>query len=501
MADKTRAPRARTTQPKRSLLSRFLREWAPLIVLAAFSFFAWRTADQEALSAEAGVPIAYENELETPLFSARRAPETLQAPIADAELEPTLDATVEASTATSCLVVEVENRLVEEYRPDLALVPASNQKVVSTWAALAVLGPEHRFHTSVRVVAPPVGGVVTGDVFLVGGGDPFLGTDAWWSQYGEDSLRPHTRLEALADAVVAAGVSEIAGGIVGDEGRYDSERTGPWAERLIESRQSGPLSALAVNQGFVNWPATYAGSAWGRVPSADPPTDAAATFAALLVERGVVVTAEARSGLAPAEAEEIAGIDSPALTEIITHVNSYSDNFGAELLVKEIGLHGAGRGSTESGSDVILQRLEDAGLPTNNVVIDDGSGLAESNRLTCRLLADLIQAAGPESALVQSFAIGGERGSLASRHVGTPAQGHVYAKTGTLNDVTALSGMTYSTVQEGIEITFAYIVNGEFVGQNDEIRGLQIPLVEDLVIYPEGPSIEVLSPLPPEPSE
>ena len=83
---------------------------------------------------------------------------------------------------------------------------------------------------------------------------------------------------------------------------------------------------------------------------------------------------------------------------------------------------------------------------------------------------------------------------MALLHEGTPADGHVFAKTGTLNGVTALSGVVESANENDVELVFTYVVNGESVGLNEELKGLQIPFVEALAAYPNAPLIAALSP-------
>ena len=117
--------------------------------------------------------------------------------------------------------------------------------------------------------------------------------------------------------------------------------------------------------------------------------------------------------------------------------------------------------------------------------------------MTCGLLNDLLVASGVDSPLAQSLSIGGERGSLAMRHIDTDADGNVFAKTGTLNPSTALSGFVLSADEPGTFVTFAYISNAEIV--DSSVRDGQEPFVEELTEYPEAPPAEALDPLDPIP--
>ncbi len=455
----------------------------------------WAIADASDIDDASIEPVVYDAQLVSPLLSARRIPQSLQAPIAFDAIQPAIDAVLRGSTPDSCLIVSVEGRILGQQNPAVGLVPASNEKLVTTYVALQVLGAEARFTTKVETPTPPVAGVIDGNLFLIGGGDPFLSTDDWWAQYDDTNGRAHTRLEALADAVVAAGVTQVTGNVVGDESYFDQIRTGEWAQRLIDSNQSGPLTALAVNQGYAQWPAVYEGSFRPRVAASDPALHATQVFAALLADRGVTVGGTS-VGIAPVGSTSIATIESPPVLDLITHVNSYSDNYGAEILLKHLGRQASGVGSTAAGASAVTAFLQQNGFPMTGVSIVDGSGLAETQTLTCGLLSAVLAAAGPDSAFAESLSIGGERGSLVNRHVGTPADGNVFAKTGTLNDVTALSGFVDSVVDDGTSVIFAYIVNGELAGQDQTIRALQEPFVEQLAEYPQAPSTEDLDPLP-----
>ncbi len=475
---------------------RFIRRYLPLVVLMITSVVAWRSAGRADIDEARLEPVVYEQALATPVLSARRVPRSLQIPIADDALRPTIDAVIAGSPPDTCVVVTNDGRIIGEQNAENPLIPASNEKIVTTALALDLFGPEHTFTTELRTSAAITDGVLAGDLYLVGGGDPFLSTDDWWAQFDTQDARFHTRLESLADQLVATGITSIEGSLLGDESLFDSARTGPWATRLIDSRQSGPLSALAVNEGFQSWPAVFEGSFFPRVPTDDPPSHAAAVFARLLGERGIAVSSTG-AGLAPPEAATLTQISSPPLSELVTHVNTYSNNFGAEILLKHIGLARSGVGSTEAGAAAMTAMLDERGLATTGTVLTDGSGLGENTRVTCRLLSSLLMAAGTDSVLADSLSIGGVRGSLIGRHVGTAATGNVYAKTGTLNNVTALSGIVHSPVEPGTSLVFAYIANGELAGQDEVLRGLQEPFVEGLATYPAGPSLASLLPLPP----
>jgi D-alanyl-D-alanine carboxypeptidase/D-alanyl-D-alanine-endopeptidase (penicillin-binding protein 4) len=472
-----------------------LRRWGPPVLLALLAFLTWSASSAADVASESDIAIVYDAELETPVLSARRAPRALQAPVADEALSPALVTLVSGSTADTCLVIDVGDRRVANLNPNLPLVPASNQKVLTTFAALSALGTDTTFSTRVFAQGSIVDGVLNGDIVIVGGGDPFLVTQDFQAQYPDPDGRFHSRFEDLVEVVVTAGITEITGGIVGDESLFDSERYPQgWATRLIDQRQSGPLSALAVNEGFVSWPNEFTGSFRARQPSEDPALNTAQVFEALLDARGIVVQSAPRNERLASGATQLGELVSAPLSDLVVHINSFSNNFGAEIVTKHLGLTHLGIGSTAAGAQAVMAELAERGLDVSAAQVFDGSGLAEADRLTCSLMADILNTVGPNSVLGQSLSIGGQRGSLAIRHVGTNAEGQIYAKTGTLNGSTALSGFVLSPVDPEIVATFAYLVNGELAGVNEAIRGLQEPFVEELAQYPKGPSIAELGP-------
>jgi D-alanyl-D-alanine carboxypeptidase/D-alanyl-D-alanine-endopeptidase (penicillin-binding protein 4) len=483
-------------------IGRIIRLAAAPLLLAGVSFGAWRAAERSDFEDVSGARVAYDSKVDSALLSARRVPQTLQAPVSDDLLAESLESTILAYEGRSCLTVFAGDRqLAPSVDPDGGLVPASNQKLLTTFAAVETLSEEFVFTTTVRATTPPIAGVVDGDLYLVGDGDPFLSTDDWIAQFDPSEVRTRTRLEDLADAVVQLGVTEVTGSVIGDESLYDTERyVASWAQRLINQKQSGPMSALTVNEGYVDWPDRFADSARFRTESNDPALDAADVFSTLLEERGVLIQAGQSAGATPAGTVTLAAIESPPLPDLVTHINSHSSNIGAELLLKRLGYVGSGVGSTAAGVDVVQQTLTDLGLPMNDVVIEDGSGLAESNRVTCDFLAELLVEGQDDPTFSDSLAISGTRGSLIEKFDSADLAGEVEAKTGTLRGVRSLSGYAGSDDEE-IPVTFAYVINDPEIAVGDPQLPTQEALLVALVAYPEGPQLEELVPLPAGPAE
>lgn len=465
---------------------------ALLVLVAGFAAFQAVETDR-ALAQELPTEGTTESPVTTPLLSIRRTPEFLREPILIENLANSLDAVTGSFPAQSCLAVAIDGEEVFSSNPTLPLVPASTQKILTAYGVYELIGAAQSFQTQVVTDAPLVDGVLDGNLVLIGGGDPLLATAAYTDRYEQ---QPHfrTAIEELADAVVAAGITEINGAVVGDETRYDVERYIPeWPERFtnVEQNQTGPLSALTVNDAFVSFdPANPANSL--STAAADPAAFAAAFFDDLLEERGVIIRQSAASGEAPAGSRPVASIQSEPISVATNQMVDISDNHAAELLLKEVGLATFGRGTTDDGALAIENLLRDRGFTMSETDVVDGSGLASENRLTCRLLVEVLDdsAGGP---LHDGLAVAGETGTLRERLVGTRAQGRVAAKTGRLNEVGALAGTVEAS--DGTEITFAWIANTTDLFATEDIAATQDAVVFELLDFPQGPDLSVLGPV------
>ena len=404
-------------------------------------------------------------------------------PIGTARLVQSIQALAGASPGRECLLVTEGERVLYEQTPDDPLAPASGMKLLTAAAVMARFDAGERLRTSVVAARAPGGGIVEGDLWLVGGGDPVLGTAPWAADFIRQPAL-FTPMEELADAVVAAGVSEVRGRVVGDEGRYDKVRyVETWPERYILDNEIGPLSALSVNDAFAAWDPL-------DVPYADPAAGAAGTLTDLLRQRGVVVAGDAGSGPAPGSPAPIASIDSPPMADLVSQMLRESDNGTAELLVKELGLRVGGEGSTAAGRAAVESTMASLGLPTGGLVVADGSGLDPSNRVTCRLLHEVLERTDDGDALDRGLAIAGVTGTLARRFVDTPVTGLLRGKTGSIRGVASLSG--YVNTRDGGELTFSAIQNG--IDRFDDGLPFQDTLAAALAAYPALPTLEEIGP-------
>lgn len=326
--------------------------------------------------------------------------------------------------ATSVVVRDGDGAVLAAVRPNAPRLPASNQKLITIATALDVLGPQARLATTLVAASEPVDGVVTGDVWLVGGGDPTFSTsafaDAYWGIYAPTADR-------LAADLAAAGVTRITGRVNADASRFDDMPGAPgWKPEFIPA-QSPPISALTIDRA-------------ATVPS----LRAARAVRRALVRAGIRV-GPARIAPAPAAAPvELARVESAPVGILAELAGRDSDNFVAEMLLKAAAAEATGRGTTAAGVEAERGVLAELGVPEDGLALVDGSGLSYDNRATAAALSLLLARVDDDPelgpAMRAALATAGVNGTLAGRMQRGPAAGLVRAKTGTLNDASTLSG-------------------------------------------------------------
>ena len=458
-----------------------------LVVLAAASSVAAVRADAEV---EPLPPLGAPGPV-TPVLSARRIPSVVSRPLGDRRLVEALTAYAARLPADACLVVDEGGRRLLAHDAAVPLIGASTQKLVTATVALEHFGADHRLATVAKAAAVS-NGVVDGDLWLVGGGDPLLQTADYTAAFDRQPLIWND-LAPLADAIVEAGVRAVSGRVVGDESRYDRVRYVPsWRSTYIADNDAGPLSALSVNDGFVAWAAPLPREQEDNTPAPDPARYAAEVLTRLLTERGVAVGGPPSSGTAPDDVSAIATLPSLPMGEIVAELLTQSDNNTAELLLKEIGVSVAGEGSTAAGARATAEVIAQLRLPGDGAVIVDGSGLERADKVTCQLLVAMLERVGPQSDLARGLAVAGVSGTLAERFENSPVAGKLRAKTGSLFDVAALAGFVDG--HSGNILTFALVTNS--LSRLQTGFDLQDELAHLLVRYPDVPGLEALGPRP-----
>lgn len=432
------------------------------------------------------VPDEMTERLVTSLLDYRRAPDAVASVASALRLESAIDPVLGFIGPTSCVAVAVDGATIGVANADVPVIPASNQKLFVAVAALEILGPDFRFTTSVAV--PPANeGVVDGDIYLIGGGDPLLTSDDYpIGDDGQPVLDP-TSFDALADGLVAAGVTRIRGTVIGDGTRYDDEWViDEWADD-VAFVEAGPYDALLANDARV----------LGRFGREDDPNVAAAReFVRLLTDRGIRVDNGWGSGVASTLVPVIASVDSVPLTAVIAEMLITSDNNTAELLLKEIGFATSGEGSRAAGLAAMTETIGAVGVDMEGVTFRDGSGLSNQNRVTCAALLDVVQV-GRSTEVGAGLPIAAEAGTLTDEFVGTDMAGRLRAKTGTLTDVKALSGLVDPRPDDAGSvgtIEFAIVLNTAGADGTDLYQALWAAMGERFATYPAGPSRESLGP-------
>ena len=411
-----------------------------------------------------------------PLLRAERAPDALWRAAQQHHIGNEMTAFSSDWPEPHCLAIRIDGTEVFSSSPD-PVIPASVQKLITAAAALAVVDPDERFVTRVLTDATIADGVLDGTVWVVGGGDPLVMTQSYADSHRrQPQLR--TPMEELADDLVGLGIETLRGKLIADESRYDTTRfPETWPQRYITHLNSGPLSALNLNDGITGFTTTLSAAE-------HPARWFVSTLADLLRVRGVVVDVEIDVSAAPSGMSEIARLTSPPMVEVIQQMLRESDNTTAELMLREIGLRSAGEGATPSGAAAAERIVSDLLPDQSRPAVVDGSGLDRQNMVTCSFLAALLDHVGPDGALAAGLPVAARTGTLSHRFDEHPAAGRLRAKTGLLMGVNALAG--FIETDSGM-VTFAQLLNG--VPPQGRIGlELQESLAGQLLRYPVGDS-------------
>jgi D-alanyl-D-alanine carboxypeptidase/D-alanyl-D-alanine-endopeptidase (penicillin-binding protein 4) len=338
-------------------------------------------------------------------------------------------------------------------RSTVPRIPASVQKLYTMTTALLRFGPEDRLATRVYALRPPdAAGILHDDLYLRGGGDPTFGNSSF---IGHSYDGQGATVGALVHALIAgSGLKQVQGRVVGDESFLDSRRGGPRTGYAHDSDIEGDLSGLAFDRG--------ARRERGTGLATTPAAFAAARLSHALRSSGVHVSRRARTGRTPPHSALLAQAVSPPMRTLAALTLGPSDNFFAEMLLKDLGATFGGRGSTPAGAGVVSAQIAALGIhPT----VVDSSGLSRADHTSPRQLVALLAKLrslpiGP--ALIGALPVAGRSGTLVHRMRGTAAQGRCQAKTGTLDHVSNLAG--YCRAADGHTLAFAFLMNSVDVG-------------------------------------
>ena len=268
-------------------------------------------------------------------------------------------------------------------------IPASVEKLFTTATALRRYGPDARLTTAVvREGGLSTHGGLSGDLVLVGGGDPTLDAAA---------------ITRLAGQVRDAGVRRVSGSVLGDESHLDARRGSSRTGGAYDPDMGGVLGALTVNRGFSARPG-------------GPALAAARRFVRALRGAGVRVAGKTGTGEASSAAEPVAEVHSATMAQLVRAINVPSDNFAAEVLLKDLGAAFGAGGTTAAGTVVVRRTMASIGIERRDVA--DGSGLARANRVSAQQIVSLLSAMRRSSqaqAFEDALAVAGRTGTLAKR--------------------------------------------------------------------------------------
>ena len=373
---------------------------------------------------------------------------------------------------------------------DVSVNPASTMKLVTTYAALELLGPSHQWKTEFYTDGTLADGVLNGNLYLKGGGDPKLNMEKLWLLMRD--LRANGVREVRGDLVLdRSHFVQPALPVFDDDGGDHSKPflVGPdsllvnlKALRFIARNEGGkvsinvepPIASVRIDNRVQPLPAgkcpDWPDVRYASLPSADGVTVtvtgklaagcsgqtylslldhaqyAAGAVRAIWGELGGSIQGADRLGGVPPKARLLARAFSPDLVEIIRDINKYSNNTMARQLFLSLGA--AFRNEHDADDSKAAQRvirgwLAKKGLLAPHLVIENGSGLSRDERVSAREMASLLQSAwnSPYAAeFIASMPVVGMDGTMRRRLRGTPVAGNAHIKTGTLNNVRAIAG-------------------------------------------------------------
>ncbi|HEX9944155.1 MAG TPA: D-alanyl-D-alanine carboxypeptidase/D-alanyl-D-alanine-endopeptidase [Thermoanaerobaculia bacterium] len=426
-------------------------------------------------------------------------------------LAPEVARALRDTAAVGVHVVELDTgETVYAYNPDEPRVIASNNKLFTTAAALDALGPGYFFETRLLMRGDVGGGVLRGDLGVVGSGDPQISG----REYGGDAFGP---FRPWAAALRERGVQRVTGDLYLAHGLFEPLRIHPdWPRDQLTEWYEAPIDALSYSDNCILvrvWPGRAGGRAvvetvppvslfqventattsakrrgtrlyvgrvdtvltvkgsidagsgpfetWVTVP--DPALYFGAALRAALAEEGIEVLGSLRPVMQlPGAIWERVAVHRSDLVTAIRTTNKRSQNFYAESLAKALGAERCGQGSWAAGVRAIGEFLQSIGVPRGTFRMVDGSGMSRGNEFAPRAITTVLRhmffhPAGSEFAQSLPYSGEEEMKSWKRRLATPPYRGNVFAKTGTLNGVSALSG--YAKAVSGKSYAFSILIN------------------------------------------
>ena len=427
---------------------------------------------------------------------------------------------------------------------DILFTPASNMKIFTSAMALKKVGPDYRFHTRLYTAGKIQGTVLKGDLYIKGFGDPSLVTEQMWILVHELKNLSITKVEGniIADNSYFAGQGRLktwssykgpeaylapAGALSFnfntvtvhvEPGKKPGDKPRVMVDPDIEYFRVRNKAVTTVNKRsrrklIVNRLKRKGHDEIiikGRLPKnvarkkfylnvTDPQRYTASVFKRFLSQAGVRVTGKVKIGLVPQGAALVLDHESRPLGQILRGLNKFSNNFVAEQILKTLGAQFIGEpGTTENGVLLLQEYMQELGYTPDQYRMVDGSGLSKTNLVTPDQVIALLEDAHSDLSIFPEFisALGvmGLDGSVINRMGKNKEAQKIRVKTGTLNNVSALSG--YFQSQDGERFAFSILLNdvkcsnGRAMKLQDEIMEIALKFQRKKIAEEEGPQIQ-----------
>ena len=338
-------------------------------------------------------------------------------------------------------------------------MPASNMKIITSAAALTLLGPEYRYRTTFLTDGEVRDSLLDGNLLVIGRGDPTV----------SDRMRgtATTVMDALADSLRAHRIRQITGSLARVGNAFPDSIYGyGWEWDDLGEYYGAGVDELIFNEGMAPTtlrppPDTVRDSLYSG-PAKNPAKAFLDALHDALVRKSIRMDGTVRDSIlsAPLKMDTLFVLISPPLRDILPALMKPSQNQIAEILLRTIGLERGGLGTADSARKIVGQQLLAWGVQPDGFVIRDGSGLSDQDLLTPETIVrvlDRIQRDTAFAVYYNSMPIAGVDGTIDTRMKGTPAEGNVHAKTGTLAKARSLSG--YVTSADGERLIFSILAN------------------------------------------
>ncbi|PYO76999.1 MAG: D-alanyl-D-alanine carboxypeptidase/D-alanyl-D-alanine-endopeptidase [Gemmatimonadetes bacterium] len=362
------------------------------------------------------------------------------------------------------------------------IMPASNMKIITSAAALTLLGPDYTYRTTFLADGPVHDSLLDGNLLVIGRGDPTI----------SDNMRgvATTVMDALADSVRAHGIREVTGSLarVGDA-FPDSIHGYGWEWDDLGEYYAAGVDELIFNEGMAPTtlrppPDTVRDSLYSG-PAKDPATGYLNAFNDALLRKQITVEAGVMDSILPTpfKMDTLFTFMSLPMRNIIPALMKPSQNQIAEILLKTIGLERGGMGTADSARKIVGQLLLSWGVQPDGFVIRDGSGLSRHDLVSPETIVrvlDRIQQDTAFAVFYNAMPIAGVDGTLKDRMKGTPAEGNVHAKTGSIASARSLSG--YVTTADGERLIFSVLSNN-WTTPSSEVTGIADQIAAALASY------------------